>query len=149
MLAPWSVVGRYSGSVPSDSTLCRCGRTSWSGRIYSKSCDALPLVGNAQDCFRVAVGCMQTWACGSKCFLLHPLDQTDITTANPIHSKCVCENGNHRDSDRGRVQGQPHLLVRPHLPGVARWLPFYTKCVPASKNTNTTHGTLLVLKTCM
>jgi hypothetical protein len=27
--------------------------------------------------------------------------------------------------------------------------PFYPKCVPASKNTNTTRGTLLVLKTCM
>jgi hypothetical protein len=150
MLAPWSVVSRYLGSVSSDSTLCRCGRTSWSGRIYSKPCDAPPLVGNAQDCFRVVVGCMrQKWACGSKCFLSHPLDQTDITTTNPIHSKCVCGSGNHRDSDRGRVLVQSHQQGGPHLPGVARWLLFIPKCVPASKNTNTTRGTLLVLKTCM
>jgi hypothetical protein len=32
---------------------------------------------------------------------------------------------------------------------VARWLLFIPKCVPASKNTNTTRGTLLVLKICM
>jgi hypothetical protein len=55
-----------------------------------------------------------------------PFDQTDITTVNPIHSKCVCGSSNRRDSDRGRVQGRPHqlgrlhLLVRPHLPGVAQ-----------------------------
>jgi hypothetical protein len=122
MLAPWSVVSQYPGSVPPDSTLHRCDRISWSGRIYSKSCDAPPLLGNAQDCFGVAVGCMQKWALGSKCFLSHPLDQTDITTINPIHSRCVCGSGNHRVSNLGRVQGRPHLLVRSHLPGVARWL---------------------------
>jgi hypothetical protein len=115
MLAPWSVVSWYARSVPPDSTLCRCGRISWSGRIYSKSCDAPPLVGDAQDCFRVAVGGMQMWARGSKCFLSHPLDQTDITTVNPTHTNCVCGWGNRRDSDRGRVQGQPHQLGRPHL----------------------------------
>jgi hypothetical protein len=144
MLAPWSVVSWYPGSVPPDSTLCRCGRIFWSGRIYSKSCDAPPLIGNAQDCFGVAVGCMQKWAHGSQCFLSHPLDQTDTTTVNPLHPKCACGSGNRRDSDRGRVlgrphqqgrphllirphqQGRPHLLIRPHLPGVARWFPFYS-----------------------
>jgi hypothetical protein len=74
-----------------DSTFCRCGRISWSRRIYSKLCDAPPLVGTALYCFRVAVGCMQKWARGSKCFLPHPLDQTDITTVNPLHPKCVVE----------------------------------------------------------
>jgi hypothetical protein len=167
MLAPWSVVSRYPGLVPLDSTLRWCGCISWSGRIYSKSCDAPPLVGTAQDCFGVAVGCMHKWARGSNCLFSHPLDQTDITTANPIHSKCVCGSGNRLDSNRGGVQvrphqqgrpyvlvrphqqGQPHLLVRPHLPGVALWLIFIPKCIPTSKNTNTTRGTLLVLKTCM
>jgi hypothetical protein len=129
--------------------LHRCSRISWSGRIYSKPCDAPPLVGNAQDCFIVAVGCMRKWARGSKCFLSHPLVQTHITIVNPIHSKCVCGSSNRLDSNRGRVQGRPHLLVRTHLPGVAWWLVCIPKCIPASKNANTTRGTLLVLKTCM
>jgi hypothetical protein len=120
MLSPWSAVSRYPGSVPPDSTFCRCGRTSRSGRIYSKPCDAPPLVGNAQDCFEVVVGCMQKWARGSKCFLSHPSNQTDITTVNPLHPKCVCGSGKRWDSNRGRVQGRPHLLVRTHLLGVAR-----------------------------
>jgi hypothetical protein len=129
MLAPWLVVSQYPGSVPPDSTLCRCGRISSSDCIYSKPCDAPPLIGNAQDCFGVAVGCMQKWACGSKCFLSHPLDQTDVTLVNLAHTKCVCGSGNRRDTDRSRVQGlpvRPHLLIRPHqqgrphLPGVAR-----------------------------
>jgi hypothetical protein len=45
----------------------------------------------------------------------HHLDQTDITTVNPIHTKCVCRSGNLLDSDRGRVQGQPHQQDWPHL----------------------------------
>jgi hypothetical protein len=143
MLAPWSVVSRYPGSVPSDSRLNRCGRISWSGRTYSKPCDAPPLVGNAHDCFGVAVGCKQKWTRGSKCFLSHPLDQTDITTANHIHSKCDCGSGNHLDSCRGRVQ------CRPHLPSMAQLLIFIPKCIPAIKNTHATRGTLLVWKTCM
>jgi hypothetical protein len=49
MLAPWLVVSQCLGSVLPDSIFCRCSHISWSGRIYSKSCDALPLVGNAQD----------------------------------------------------------------------------------------------------
>jgi hypothetical protein len=120
MLSPWSVVSWYPGSVLLDSMFSRCGH------IYSKSCDAPPLIGNAPDCFGVAVGCMQKWARGSKFFLSHPLDQTDITMVNPLHAKCVSGSRDWRDADRGRVQGwphhqgRPHLLVRPHLPNVVR-----------------------------
>jgi hypothetical protein len=140
ILTPRSVMSRYPGPDPPESTLRSCGHISWSGNIYSKPCDAPPLVGNAQDCFRVAVGCMQKCARGSKSLFSHPLDQTDITTTYPIHSKCVWGSYSRLDSSRGGVQG------RPHLPSVARWLLFIPKCVPASKNTNTTHGTLLVSK---
>jgi hypothetical protein len=139
ILAPWSIVSRYLGLVPPDSKLHRRGHISWSSCIYSKPCDAPPLVGNAQDCFGVAVGCMQKWAHGSKWFLSQPLDQTDLSTTNPIHSKCVCGSDHRLDSNCGGVQGRPHLLVRPHqqagphllvrphLPGVARWLLFIPK----------------------
>jgi hypothetical protein len=48
---------------------------------------------------------MQEWACGSKCFFSHYLDQTDITTVNPIHSKYVCGSGDRLDSNHGEVQG--------------------------------------------
>jgi hypothetical protein len=155
ILTPRSVVSRYPGSVPPNSKLSRCGLISWSGRIYSKPCDAPPLVGDAQDCFGVAVGCMQKWTRGSKCLFSHPLDQTDIATTYLIHSKCVCGSDSCLDPSRGRVQGRlyqqarQNLLARPHLPGVARWLLFTAKCIPASKTTNTTRGTLFVLKTCM
>jgi hypothetical protein len=70
-------------------------------------------------------------------------------------SKVCCGSRDRQDAGRGRVQGRPHqqgrphLLVWPHVPGVVRWLPFYPICVYASKNTNTTRGTLLVLKICM
>jgi hypothetical protein len=63
---------------------------------------------------------MQKWARGSKCLFSHPLDQVDITTVNAIHLKFVCGSGNRLVLNHGGVQGRPHLLVRPHLPGVAR-----------------------------
>jgi hypothetical protein len=60
---------------------------------------------------------MQEWARGSKCFFSYLLDQTDITTENPILSKCVCGSGNRLVSNYDGVQGQPHLLVRSHQQG--------------------------------
>jgi hypothetical protein len=160
MLAPWSVVSQYPRSVLPDSLLRRCDRISWSGRPYSKPWDALPMIGSAQDFFKMVVGCMQRWAHGSKCFSSTPLDQTDITPALPIHIRRVCEMMVTwtRDvagcrADRiwwtlPHQQGRLHLMVWLCLLGVARWLLIYPQCVPAYKIYNTTHGTLLVLKIC-
>jgi hypothetical protein len=92
---------------------------------------------------------MWRWAHGSKCLFSTPLDKTDITSSHPIHPRCILGNDGHLDLSHGRVQGRPHLMVRPFLLGVTWWLTIYPKCAPTYKIYNTTRGTLLALKICM